>query len=547
MHSSILLVCILVAGFFIGRKTSPALVPGIEPPAPTAPALAQSAVIEPAPFAPEKPLPLEIAKLPVVKRLSSLFDEQNYSGTARHLLAAFAEMSAEDFRLIFSGKERFPDAISYGMRGTFGAAFAKSYVERWLAVDETTALAALPDLAKKSHGSGAFRYGALFAALVESRPREAAAAFLKMEPDDDSGPVSSAVKLAFSKLAAIDTVTPRLLLEQCQTPAQRMLAETGIALAVAATDPVSGAALAQRAKSQEVFRTAMKAAEKLGGSTMFEVVRQAESGWIQKSDFSRLALLYPDAPWESLSLTWPQENTISGYVMEAAKLLSRERRAELLERSKKFPNAIRSEVQSALLDAWATEAPETAGRWALARPPEEQEEAALSLTLMFSQWKQRQPEKAQEWWNALPPGPVREHLGKFVKLSPAVAPGDFRGRAKAGVQSPPRPSTYSDSDFAMNEWLAKDASGAAEWARSLTDQKEKDHAFAAYAKASARVDVEAAKEWATAVVDARVREVAAQEVFAVLHQQNPVAAREWLRGIEGVHPLWKQWMLRNEP
>ncbi len=494
----------------------------------------------------------EIAKLPAAKRLANLFDGRDMSRSARHLLAALAEMTAVDFRLIQSGKERMPEPMAYGMDGAFGAAFAKSYAERWLTVDEAGAMAALRELVQKSQGVRRFSSGILLAALVELRPAQAVAELLKLEPDDDSGPVSGAVQLAFSQLGKSNPADARLLLDQCRAPALRKLAEAGIAMGVAVNDPVSGAALAQQSKLSQVFGVALAEAEKMGAGIVLSVVERAESGWLSSHERSRLIVAFPNAAWETLDVKinlYENSQGVESGVIDATRLLSAKTRENLLSRVEKFPASVRMELKAALLSAWAADAPREAANWAVQNPAADPKENARALTLMFGEWNRRQPEQAKEWWSTLPPGDMREHLDSIASAKPPPSGADFRVKAAAAVKESQSTavSVIGPLNMAMAEWVAKEPEAAAEWARVITNQDERDRAFAAYAGAAARKDADAAKEWAEAVSPGRMKERAAADVYLEIHRSNPTAAREWVSGLQGVHPLWKQWMLRHRP
>ena len=490
-----------------------------------------------------RPLREEIANMPAVKRLSAVLDSRDIPRTAKHLLDAIGELSVEDFRALQSGKANLPHISAYGFGNVFGAAFARAVVERWLAVDEAGALAAFPDLVKKAHEHG--EHGPLLRALITAKPKEALRILVALEPDDSSGPISSAVKMTFARLAALEPLQARNFLADCRDATQRKAAEIGIALGIAESDPSSGAALAQQLNSGEIFAAALASAERSGATAVLEVAMKGKRAWLSTHRLNALVMQHPEAAWESIPddpLDKDDRQGISGNVLDAAKLFPPEARQRLLNRTLTFPAFMRGELQAALLQNWVADAPEDAARWVLKNAVPENKADATALQFMYGTWLRQDREAALAWRESLPPGPAREHIAELHRVF--LAAGTKLNIAEE-AQYMVELDNVSALDSTMQTWFTKDADAAAKWTQNLPDAGHKDRARRAYAMAVAQKDTAIAREWAESVVSSRIREQAAKGVVPFLQRENPAAARAWIQGLQGVHPLWKQWMQKD--
>ena len=496
--------------------------------------------------APEiRPLREEIAKMPAVKRLSAVLDSRDIPRTAKHLLDAIGELSVEDFRVLQSGKANMPQVSAYGFDKGFTAAFARSFVERWLAVDEAGALAALPDFAKKANGRGQFERGPLLRALIEAKPKESLRILVALEPDDMFGPISSAVKMTFARLAALEPLQARNFLADCRDANQRRVAEIGIALGIAENDPSSGAALAEQLGASEIFTVALASAQKSGANAVLEVAMKAKRTWLSTHRLNALVMQYPGAAWENIPDVPNDKDARQGIgseVLDAAKLFSPESRQRLLQRTLAFPAFMRGELQAALLQNWVADAPQDAAQWVLKNSVPEKKEDATALQFMYGTWLRQDREAALAWRESLPPGPAREHIAEMHRVYPATGTKlSFPEQAQYMLEL----DNFSALDSTMQTWLAKDAEAAAKWTQGLPDAAQKDRARRSYAMAVAQKDTAIAREWAESVASPRIREQAAKGVLPFLQRENPAAAHAWVQGLQGVHPLWKQWMQKD--
>jgi len=533
------IVMAAVAGFLFARWESRRTVA----PSAAKPESFPVTLSEPTPRAvPEfRPLRDRVAKLPPVRRLPEVIDGRDLPRTARHLLDAIAGLKAADFRALCDGTANLPSMMAYGIDKSFGAAFARSFVERWLAVDEKGALESLPGLAKKAQGAGAFTHGPILQALIAARPREALQTFLAMEPDDARGPVSSGVKDAFIRLASENPASARKLLDGCRDAAQRKTAELGIALGLAENDPSSGAAVAVQMNSAEVFQAALAAAEKIGDSAVFEIALKGNASLLPTYALNGLALRFPNAPWESIAPdAWKSETGIPLNVLETAALVSPEARARLLGRSADLPAFMKKDVQYALLMSWADDAPRDAMDWALQNAAATDSNSDI-VALVFSKWQAGDRESAVAWLQSLPEAALRDRFAprvrdapKPVEEKPDPAVATSRALAAGDAREP--------FDSLVKKWFVSDPEAAAQWTLSLTDAQQRDRAFRAYAKAAASRDPAAAREWIDGISDPRIRGDAARDL--VLSTVNKAAMHEWVGGLREILPLRKQWLLR---
>ena len=493
-----------------------------------------------------RPLRGEVAKLPAVERLSQVLDARDLPRTARHLLDAIAALSAADFHALGEGTARLPSVMAYGIDESFGAAFARSFIERWLAVDESGALDSLPALAKRAQVAGSFDAAPVLRALIAARPRETLRSFLAMEPDDAGGPVSSGLKEAFTHLAAENPASARAVLADCRDARQRQAAELGIALGLAESDPVSGAAVAAQMKSDEVFRAALSAAEKKGDGAVFEVALKGNAILLPTYTLTGLALRFPGAPWESIPAEGREPSGgVTVDVLDTVAIMPPAARTRLLERSADFPAFMKDAVRNELLSAWVSDAPRDAVEWARTNAAI-RNTAEGTLGSLFAKWQTQDRAAAIAWLESVPDAALREGLAPWIRSapkSPEEKP-DLAGATAHALAAPENSEAASHFDLMVKEWFASDAEAASQWASSLTDSRQKDRAFRAYARAAVDRDTAAARAWIDAISDPHLRADGVSELVRASAGKDKAGMREWLGTLRDIEPLRKQWLLR---
>ena len=187
-------------------------------------------------------------------------------------------------------------------------------------------------------------------------------------------------------------------------------------------------------------------------------------------------------------------------------------RTRLLERSADFPAFMKDAVRNNLFSAWASDA----------------------------------PQDAAAWLESLPDPALREQLAPWIRKapqSPEEKP-DLAGATAHALTAPEKSEEASHFDLTVEEWFASDAEAASQWASSLTDARQKDRAFRAYARAAVDRDPAAARAWIDAISDPRLRADAAIELVRNKAFKDRAGMRDWIAGMSDIEPLRKQWLLR---
>ena len=202
-------------------------------------------------------------------------------------------------------------------------------------------------------------------------------------------------------------------------------------------------------------------------------------------------------------------------------------------------------VRSNLLWAWADDAPGDAVEWARTHAST-RETAEDTLGNLLARWQRQDRAGALAWLESLPDAAMRARLTPQIRsaANPVEEKPDLAGAAAHALTAPEKSEEASHFDVMVNEWFASDAEAASRWASSLTDPRQKDRAFRAYARAAVARDPAAARAWIDAISDPHLRADAASELIRSKAYQDRAGMREWIAGMSAIEPLRKQWLLR---
>ncbi len=224
----------------------------------------------------------------------------------------------------------------------------------------------------------------------------------------------------------------------------------------------------------------------------------------------------------------------------------------------------------------ASDDPGGALAWIVAQPTEVSLALPDRLAITFQEIARKAPEEWQRWLVAQPPGPLRDHAmlaaipllaeagrweeavesyrrsialdgegGVGADLAGTFAESDGPGAA-AWVATLPAGVVQTRAVEAVGEqWSLHDPAAAALWIEQLPAGDLRDGATAGYAQAVKDADPPAAAASLERIGAATTRQRVAEEVFRAWHQENPVAARRWLRGLAGLDAEWMESTLKN--
>jgi hypothetical protein len=509
---------------------------------------------------------------PAFEQLIAVLDSKRPFQSAAAALVVIDRMTAEDFQHLLAAPHSFPnlDALRFDL--DFREAFLEALVERWLAVDQEGCIAGIQRLEGKLDGRLPAR-GALAAALTDLRPE----LLIDALPPGASWEQHEwgAIPSAFTKLAARDVSAARSYLAQIDDPDLRKAAEIAIARGIAESDPVAAVALAHELKSEDVLRSALTSAQRLGAGILRQVLA-ANAGQLKLSrNLLELILIHPNEDWSGVAGQAAGPG-MSVPALHVAKRLTPEQRQAVLESAASLPAGVRDQITELVVYHWATSEPEQAADWSLARANLAMPEAPESVRVgaAFYRWAIADERPALAWWSRLPESPLRTQLGngmaeglasrgrvdeaeKLFRPIPGAPTAQALGRIVAAraeqgpsaaaewLQSmPPEVETAAATKSLLEKWITKDAAAAARWVETQPAGTLRDAAVQAFTAAAALRDPGAASEWVPTISDRNLRSQAAELVFASMKSTDAAAAAAWLRSVPGLDAAWADRIIR---
>ena len=573
-------------GLAVARMGGPSFSPTPTTPAPQ-PAR-EAAIATPAPAA-ASPDPAK----PIAARLNEARRTKDPLEAATRSLAVIDAMTAEDFQKLGAEPGRVPIPSIGSFDAEFCHGFMDALIARWFEVDPDGALAGIRDLEKKLiikpgqvwSGSGDF-----FAALARVHP-EMLLASLGDPPTWDR--FDQSVGIAVTALAARDPAATRKFLARAD-PAVRGFAEIAFLSGLAKNDPVAAAEARRGSYSSGGFYEIVAEAERRGPGVLRQVLAVTDGKSELGSRLTELVLRHPNEDWSAFA--GDDANRLSNMVeramqksplrsgvsspqgglserdLRAARRVPAEERQRILARLNEFPASVRESMATALVDAWAVEAPRQATEWALAHAEKSSETNAMRWA--FNQWMSADQDGVIAWWSHLPASARRNELGSSIaatlagegKLDRAL---EFfhpqQGAESAGVavaiasarakEDPAAAAAWLDTLPAaldtvkavapiIGKWIERDPAAAASWVEAQPAGARRDAAVNAYTLAATELDPAAAGEWAATITDPATRAKAAEFVFREMNRRDPPAARKFLRALPGADPAWSERLIR---
>ena len=532
---------------------------------------ATPAAVAPATAATPPALPPVDTSKPAAERLKDAVRGNSPLAAAPRALAVLDAMTAEDFHQLAAKPGSFYPPWVGGADREFSRAFMDALVARWLAVDPPGAFAAMQKLEaelKKRHLAG---NGEFLAAIARLRPELLLGGLAEKGSWDR---FDQTIPAAFTTLASRDPAAARGYLDRVADPEQRKAAEVAIAQGIAKSDPVAAVGLARTLESEQVFQSAIAAAERIGPGVLRQVLTANERKFPIGFRAAELVLRYPDEDWSAFVGDAPEKSPgLTFETMREAQRHTPEERQRVLARLDEFPPAVRTKVATALVQAWTREDPRQATEWAFAHAaPGAAEDQALAWA--FNAWSHADRTGAVEWWSRLPASALRDQLGgnlasalafeekfdeaiQFFQPKPGAESAELTANiARSGADHdparvaqwldslPPGSDTTKAVGPLLEKWVPKDAAAAAKWVEAQPAGPRREAALQAYTRAAAASDPAAAAEWAAAIADPQMRARAAEYVFATMARSDPDAARAWLRALPGVDESWRERLIR---
>lgn len=564
-----------LAGFALGRWCIPS------PPQPVATSTPPSVNTTAAPVAPStsivEPTPAPAPAIDPSKspydRFCSAFQWRDIFGSAPRLQELIDGMTAEDFRQLEKGPF-VPTPSSTNSDPGFKSAFNDALVRRWLEVDPEGAASAIIGFYERRpnyHGSGEWS-----AALARVRPELILSMLVAGDP---AARVKELSKDAFRELAKKDPAAARRFAEQLTRPDQRKNAEINIACGIAASDPVSAVARARDLDSPQVFREALKSAEKIGPG-MLQQALEANDGKFPADEASTLLMIrYPELPWDRLGSGYAQldagiiHNGVGINVRSAIERLTPEQCTQALDKLSQNPASATKVARVALSAAWANKDPFAALDWWANRPESDEPSSGETnaMDIAMGAWFRRDPAAASAWWERLPESESRAHLGNIIALNsgdldlalklfrPAPGPANQDLIARLAADQARRdpeaamewlnklPANVDGGQAAEKIaaiWIESDANKAAQWIESMPKGSLRDRATQGYASAAAKADPQVAAEWTYAITDPYVRSQTALSIASAMAWKDRAGARAWVQNLTGIDERHRAALLR---
>ena len=518
-----------------------------------------------------------------------------YRGLAEDhaLFLAISKLEAPDF---LAGADEML-ALLMKADSPFGSrnlAVAEAWIEKWLEVDGTAALAFLGSSTKFKEvppGMSLINQvnsvqGGIFSVLARRQPvwTQQYLAALKPGPQRDVG-----VYQLLKESAQQNAAKSREILASFSEGANRPAAVQGYVTGLAARDVRAGfdVALAEAAGPfrEGLFQVVLRSAAERGVGVVRELLDRIDDP----------ALRRDLAGHSALELSWRSGDDLLPWLMEEAQrtpaasaanrgfdywltyvaqaLGTRGDVARAVDWAATLANDPEKKLLLNLLSRWD----ETGLRSWLASHAELLDASVLEkLGRTIMDMARRDGAGTRAWAAALPSGALREQAQFQIALSSAaegdvapavaayasVAGNDTNGAlakqlaavlakqegsaAAEWVMSLPNGQARAAAIGALAEqWSQRDPRGAAEWLGQMPPGAERDSAVGEYAAKVVYADPRAAAEWVAQVGDATARAKAAESVFWIWSNEDPIASRVWLRTLPGVDETWRADFLRK--
>ncbi|HEX5176418.1 MAG TPA: hypothetical protein VFV83_05275, partial [Chthoniobacteraceae bacterium] len=283
--------------------------------------------------------------------------------SAERVLAWLPAADAETFRKLGEESEKFPHPSFSGFEDQFRSAFFEAIAERWLSFDAEGALVAMQridEVLRKRH----INYG-LIDAVARLQPQLVLA---RMPLENKRGYLEPHTQRALGALAERDLNAAHQFAERWQNGSKlRKHADSAIAAAIAADDPVAAVNLARKSGEKDIFAIALLAAERIGIGMVRQVLHAAGDQLGPSNISPQFVLAHPAIATELPAILPPSKQqqtwSISDDAVAAADRLSPAQRERLLADSASLPESLRDNVSAALVSAWARSQPRAAADW----------------------------------------------------------------------------------------------------------------------------------------------------------------------------------------
>ncbi len=552
MRPIILSIVTAAAGFAVARTAfPPASVVAV-------PTVAKS---EPTQFAGEPPpaVAMRGPEKPTRETLRAALKEKDVFRASRTALAWVETATVDDFRAFVKDPKKFPRMYFAGFDDEFQKAFLNALVDRWL----TLAPEDLDWLPKDDE-----HYKEFLAGAVHTKP-ELVLAWLSVKGKQ----IPRDYTHAFESLGAKDHQAAPRFLESVQDPKSKRTFEFAIIRGLAKADVFAAAAFLPEPQPtgdkpdyehRNTITDIVKAAESAGLGVLRQIFATANGKYDDCSELPRLLLHYPDLAEDIALRGGKMPEASSGgntaRLIHDADQTPPETRAKMLAGYDKLPAVGRDELCGALACAWARTEPRAAADWALAHAKVDDSDSAANSAAhyVFLRWVSSDSPAAFEWWQSLPPSPMRDMIGMEASTRYAED-GDFETAQKmfrpvAGKMHE-QATSHLASLLAKRDpasaaaWLAslppdippedaiagvtaryfnRDPEGAARWLEALPAGFMRDQAHKQFAIKTAQFDPASAAEFLGKISDPKIRTNAVQWIIYPWQAEDPVAAREWV-------------------
>ena len=554
MRPIILSIVTAAAGFAVARTAfPPASVVAV-------PNVAKS---EPTQFAGEPPpaVAMRDPEKPTSESLRAALKEKDVFRASRTALAWVETATVDDFRAFVKDPKKFPRMYFAGFDDDFQKAFLDAFVERWL-----TLAPGYIALIEKNDS----QFNELIHAAARAKPELVLA---QLSAAGKSTPYDSVSNEAFESLGARDHRAARRVLETIRDPKKKRDFEFAIIRGLAKTDVFAAAALLPEPQPKDgkpdyaqsnTIPSIVEAAEDAGPGVLRQIFAAANGKFDGYSGLPRLLLRYPDLAEDIAArggeIPASKGAGLNGNLLRDAGQTLPDERAKILAKYEKLPPTGRDALCAALACEWARTEPRAAADWALAHAKADDSESPKNSAAqyVFLRWVSSDSRAAFEWWESLPPSPMRDMIGMEASTRYAED-GDFETAQKmfrpvAGKMHEQATSHLASllakrDPVSAAAWLAslppgippedavagvtaryfnRDPEGAARWLEALPAGFMRDQAHKQFAIKTAQFDPAGAAEFLGKISDPKIRTNAVQWIIYPWQAEDPVAAREWV-------------------
>ncbi|MBC8094625.1 MAG: hypothetical protein H7Y43_02325 [Akkermansiaceae bacterium] len=174
-----------------------------------------------------------------------------------------------------------------------------------------------------------------------------------------------------------------------------------------------------------------------------------------------------------------------------------------------------------------------------------EEEKGVLLNFMAGQWARHEPEKAAQWVQSLPEGPLRNQA--LIGLGESWGEVDPPKAANFAAQLPAGEQRQLALKQAISNWILNDPAEASIWVNSFDPSPDFDQAVASVATMRFLMEehIDTALSWANSIYDSPLKIAALSEIVSYWSTHDHAGAVNYVKTVSSLTPEARQQLLKQ--